>query len=376
MNNRKAQAAGLIGIITLLIIFYIIFLPPLEREKLLSPEKFENVSSTGVKKFLLDLPVGFLSALQEKEITHPVPNVVLEEVAEAKVLLEVPPFVVKRGWIGEQKKTFLFPIKNPETTKNVQLVFSLARFRGMLKVKINNIDVFEGTLNTLQPEPISIKSDILQQQNTVEVEATGTGIWFLPRIFELRNVKIIADIIEPAKLEASHIIPISAGEKENLDHGTLRFFAICDENRVGSISALLNGKQIFKATPDCGSINQQELFEEDFVEGKNLLTFLLDKGNARLEQLTLKNRLKQAQPFVQFFQVEKALKRATLKIIFVDDKSNKKAELNVNGQKTIIDQQVSLFEKDITKAIKLGNNFVSLTPLTDLKIVSLQVVAE
>ena len=293
--HKKAQAAGLIGVITLLIIFYIIFLPPVEREKLLSPEKFENLTPVS-KKFLLDVPVGFLSALQEKEITHPVPNVVLEELAEAKVLLEIPPFIVKRGWIGEQKKTFLFPLKNPETAKNVQLVFSLARFRGMLKVKVNGVDVFEGTLT--QPAPISIKSDLLQQQNSVDVEATGTGIWFLPRLFELRDVKIIADIIEPSKLEASHIIPVSAGEKENLEHGTLRYFAICDESKVGSIAVLLNGKQVFKGTPDCGSINQQELFADDFADGKNLLTFSLTKGSVRLEQLLLKNKLKQAQPFV------------------------------------------------------------------------------
>lgn len=371
--HKKAQAAGLIGIITLLIIFYIIFLPPVEREKLLAPEKFEEKNVTAEKKTLLDVSVGFLSSLQEKEITHPVPNVVLEEVAQAKVLLEVPPFIIKRGWIGEQKKTFLFPIKNPETTKNVQLVFSLARNRGMLHVNVNGVDVFEGTLTT--PEPIALRSDILQQQNSVNVEATGTGIWFLPRLYELRDVKIIADIIEPEKLEASYLIPISAGEKENLEHGTLRFFAICDERNVGSLTMLFNSKQVFKGTPDCGSINQQELFGDDFVEGKNILTTVLDKGQVRLEQIALKNKLKQAQPVVQFFQVDKALKKATLKVLFVDDLSSKKAEVSVNGQKFIIDQQVSSFERDITKAIKLGNNFVSLTPLTDLKIVSLQVIA-
>ncbi len=375
--HKKAQAAGLIGILALLIIFYIIFLPPLEREKILAPEKFENVTNvTEARRFLLDEAPGFLSALQEKEREHTIPNVVLEEVSEAKILVEIPPFVVKRGWIGEQKKTFTFPIKRPEITKNVLLTFALARYRGMLKLTVNGVAVFEGTLEVPNPAPIPLPSDVLKEQNTVEVEAVGAGLWLLPRIYELRDIKIISDITDPARLEASHLVSITRTEKDIIDRSTLRFFAICDEKTVGTLTVLFNQQQVFKGKPDCGSLNQQELFAIDFVEGRNTVTFLLEKGKARLEQVGIKNKLKEAKPYLQYFQIEKAARKVKLKITFVDDKSSKKAEIVVNSQRYSIEQKLPFFEKDITRAIKLGNNFISLKPLTDLNIVSLQIVVE
>ncbi|MBI4148179.1 hypothetical protein HY490_02715 [Candidatus Woesearchaeota archaeon] len=374
---RKGQAAGLVGIITLIIIFYIIFLPPGEREKILAPEKFVE-SNVSKKSVLLDEQVGFLSPLAEREREHPVPNVVLEETSAAKVLLEIPPFVVKRGWIGEQKKSVSFPIKDLKAMKNVLFTFSLATYRGLLRVRLNGVDVFEGTLDVPNPPPIALRDDVLKEQNTLDVEAVGVGFWFLPRLFEFRDVKIIADVVRPEKLEATHILPLTKAEKEGVERGTLRFFAICDEKGVGTLVVLLNNKQVLKGTPDCGSINQQELFPEDFAEGKNLLTFSLSQGSVRLEQLVVKTKLKEAKPFLQFFQIDRGVKagRVKLKVLFTEDRSKKRAEVVLNSQRFVIDQNAAVFEKDVTNALKLGNNFVSLTPITDLNIVSLQVVVE
>ena len=385
MRNKKGQAAALIGIITLLIIFYIIFLPPSEREKILEPEKVsENKTVSGETTVLLETAIGFLSAMHEKEIEHPIPNIVLEELSSAQVLLEVPPFTVKKGWLGEQKKTILLPIKNLANLKNAILTFSLTHHRGALKVTLNGVDIFEGTLTTPNPQPITLPLNILQEQNQLEVTAEGTGVWFLPRWYEFRDIKIIADVGTPEKREASHLIHISTIEKEHAERGTIRFFAICDETAVGTLSLLLNGKEVFSGTPDCGSIHQQEVLGSDFEKEKNLITFRLDKGRTRLEQVTLKNKLKEAQPFVQFFQLEKEQARAVnkkekqtrLKVTFVDDRANKKAEVNINGQKFVVDQKTTVYEKDISRMVKQGNNFVSLTPITELKIVSLEVVLE
>lgn len=380
---RKGQAGALIGIITLLVIFYIVFLPPAERAKLLEEGEagVGNVSSVkgGV---LLDERVGFLSAVSEREVVHPVPNVVLEDVSSANVLLEFPSFVVSRGWFGKKSKIVSLELDDPERLGNVLVVFSLGQRRGVLGITVNGKSVFEGLLESATPAPVSVPVALLRKHNVVEVEAEGVGFWLLPRIFEVKDFKVVADVRESERLEASHIVALSQGEVENLGKGALRFFAVCDEKKVGVLSVLINDRQVFRAVPDCGSANQQELFKEDVVEGKNIVSFVLDKGSARLEQISLKNELKKPTPFIQFFQVSDkendALKRkqlrAKLRLEFVDDGVQKQVELNVNSRKFVVDQRTALFERDVSDVLKAGNNVVSLTALSDVKITSLKIV--
>ncbi len=385
MLGKKGQSAALIGIITLLIIFYIIFIPPEEREKLLGePGTTSETLPSKEHTLLVDEAPGFLSPTPSKEVEHAIPNTVLNEITSANTILEIPPFTVKTGWFLTQGKKTVFPIKNVHNVKKTIVSFTAEKTRGILKIKLNNIDIFEATINQKNPTPINLPLDLLKEENTLEFEALGIGWWFLPRWFELKDVKIIAETDDPKKRESTHLISLSGAEKEYIDRGTLRFFAICDEQNTGTLTIAVNDKTVFQGTPDCGSINEQELFGSDFNEGKNTITFSLDTGQVRLEQVKLKTKLKEAQPWVQFFQLNetqaanilKNARKTKLLITFVDDRTDKQAEISVNNQKFIVDQKKEVFEKDISRMVKKGNNFISLAPRTELKIVSLQIILE
>ena len=75
-------------------------------------------------------------------------------------------------------------------------------------------------------------------------------------------------------------------------------------------------------------------------------------------------------------KILKKNKDAILNIEFVDDKENKRADLNINDRLSTIDQNERIFSKNINDFIKKGNNFIELRPRTRLDVVELSVKLE
>jgi hypothetical protein len=75
-------------------------------------------------------------------------------------------------------------------------------------------------------------------------------------------------------------------------------------------------------------------------------------------------------------QITSGARRANLLIKFVDDSRLKNARLNINGRLYMIDQRTPNYRVDITNDIEEGNNYIELTPLTELNIVKLEITAD
>ncbi|MEM3154666.1 MAG: hypothetical protein QW165_03835, partial [Candidatus Woesearchaeota archaeon] len=122
MNKRGENlqtggpAAALIGIITLIFIFYILFLPPAERKALLEGNNYTLEEGIGL---LLDEAPGTLAFTEKGVFDHSISNVYLTETKNAVVLGQENPFIVSKGWFEEQTKSMVFSIDDLENTENV-----------------------------------------------------------------------------------------------------------------------------------------------------------------------------------------------------------------------------------------------------------------
>ena len=65
-----------------------------------------------------------------------------------------------------------------------------------------------------------------------------------------------------------------------------------------------------------------------------------------------------------------------MRITFVDDKEEKRAELNVNGKRDFLDQKAPVYERDLISFVVEGNNYLELVPKSTLNIAKLEVVLE
>ncbi len=387
--SRRAQATGsaaatLIGIITLLLIFYILFLPPEERKELLAEEdKLPPGIIAEGGETLFNAAPGRLTYVEQTEFTHLIPNIMLSEERQAKVLEEVAPFVIKKGWFRKQFKNVSFYLSDIENIDNVYLSFQASMRRGRLKVLFNGVPVYEGTVKVQNPAPIPIPRGLIRKENSVEFQVWGFGLIF-SRQYSLEDVKVIGEITDIKKQQAANSFSIPEAEHTNMESAYFAFYPICDQNAVGVLDITLNGKVIQSAVPVCDSPGRQDLFKEDFVAGKNTLGFNLKSGTARIEQMKLRTFVKPTKGYSDFFflkpEVYTAIvsgrAHALMEIEFVDNGQMKEAETNVNGRLDVLSQKDPRYGRDISEVVRDGNNYVGIMPMTDLDIISLKVRVE
>ncbi|MBS3148859.1 hypothetical protein J4219_08330 [Candidatus Woesearchaeota archaeon] len=374
-----SPAATLIGIITLLFIFYILFLPAEERQQLLEGE---NYTDSDTKSTLLDETPGLLSFTKRTLFDHDIPSVFLSETKNAVVLSSENPFTVRKGWFSEQRKTIIFAVPSLAQTDNVILSLQAPTRAGTLVITLNGQTIYESTVATQNPPPITLPKTLISGANQLEFYVKG-GFFSRTR-YELFDVKVIGEVTDAARQAATSTFTISDVEKENLDTAFLDFYPLCDQNEVGTLSIELNDRIIHSAIPACEGLNRADLDKEELRDGKNTISFKINQGSYRVEQIRVRTILKPVKPFIDYFKINSTLYNAVLdnkrnvvlRIEFVDDDEDKQARLNINGKYDVIDQENHIYEEDISELIKEGNNYLQLDPLTELHIVRITVKAE
>ena len=370
----------------ILLVFYIIFLPESERIKILESNETSTVTgtvSTSVSKIiLLSEDVGTLTYVKEKELEHTLPSILLEERANAVVLSQVNPFIVRKGWFTATTKDIAFSVEKPSATENVLLSFLVGKHNGYLRVYLNDVNVFDSEVKSDSVQVIGLKKELLKNINTINFKVYGGGI--LASIYELKDVKIVGDVVDITRKAATVPFIISPEEKTNLLSGYVSFYAVCNRELAGTMTINLNDKILSSAIPSCNSINRIETVGEDFYDGRNVIEFSMPSGKARLDSVLVKTRLKPTKSYINYFNINGTViskvsarqGKIWLALDFVDDNSRKTADVNINGILSTIDQSTAKYEKDITSKIKEGNNYLAITPRTELNIVGLQVVFE
>ena len=388
MQKKGAAAAALIGIITLLLIFWILFLPPAEREKLLA----ENATQTGGRPpvvrnaTILSAPVGHLAAAGPPAADHPIPNLYLFEATQAQVLANLPPFAVKNAWFDKADKSITFSIPNLQLSNNIALSYRALVRKGRLSIALNGASLFDDAVLVENPPPLSLPKGLLQaDQNVLTFHVSGVGpAFWRTNEYRIEAGQVIGDVVDISKQQATASFAIDSEEYYNLDRAYLHFWADCEQRSMGSVQILLNNRNVYNAIPDCGTVNRQDIFATDLNIGKNTLTFALTEGNVRIEQVKVRTEMKPVKSFLSFFTVDRVLwdelqsgiSRVILDVRFVDDGSQKAAIMNVNGRLDTIDQRLPSFSRDISSILQPGNNYIEIVPRTELNIVTVEVRVE
>lgn len=384
--RRKAQgasgAATLIGIILVLFIFYILFLPPEERKSLLEEGTLTTPGEGSIGSKLLDVAPGRLTFTDKKVIDHSIPNIYLESAQESVILAQENPFTIYKGLFGEQKKRMVFSVDNLNNLESVMLGFSAPYRKGILTITLNGMPVFENAIPVQNVPPVVLPKSLIRETN--ELEFSVQGSWIQRKKFELSDIKVVGVLTDAARQRAESSFMISPTEFDNLESAFLDFFPICNQVQVGVMTVSLNGKLLFAAPPACDSLNRQDVFKDDLKEGKNTVSFQIDRGSYRIEQVRLRTTLKPVQSYIQYFDVKQSLyndvldkkRKVILKLEFVNDGQSKRADVSVNGKLMALDQKTNIFEREISTAVREGNNYLEIRPLSEMNIVRVEARVE
>lgn len=380
-GQSNADAASvLIGIITLILIFYIVFLPPEERDLILGDNETQtNTGSIVAEKGELlresGLILSFLAETKEQEIT--IPNFALTESRPDKLILSHPGFIVSKGFFKDKPKELKFSITDLKNLDKLFLTFTTPKHEGAIKITINANELFEGTITTEQPQTIEVSKDLLKQDNTLIINAVSGK-------YEFKEFNIISRTTEPQKLTALNNFNLESNVYDSIKEGKFSYYLSCDQMASDMVDIILNNNKLFSATPVCDSPNMLKLSKTDFVPGKNVLLIKAEKGEYSFDQAKIKLELSEAKDLVRYFEANQTVydqiisnnKKVILKMNFVSEKEFKEAEISINGRLTRLDQKEREYKKDITSMIQQGTNFIQVTPKSRLEIVDLVIKVE
>jgi len=387
-GQQGAGSAALVAIIAGLIVLYILFLPPSEREDLLGENGNNDGHSSTDNKIgnitvLLDEDPGRLDYLQGNEFEIDIPSFDLFKTTNANEIEVFNDFSVRNGVFDQKDAEKVFNIDDLENTDNIILSFLAKRYSGTLTIDLNGNNIYEGIIETQNIEPIKLPKNYLKVgENKLKFSVSGVGIAFWrTNEYNLANVKIIGDITDISKQKTKNIFTIEPWKYNNLDKAKLKFNPDCQKSEVGVLDVSINNQNVFSGVPDCGMLNTYDIPTGSLNSGVNNIVFMTSKGSYLVDQIKIKLELQELSSPLYWFEIDKdQMKNITDKksyvnmtLKFVDDDETKEMDINVNGHMRRIDQQNSLFERNITDWIEEGRNYIKLIPVKTVDIVNLKI---
>ncbi|MBI4739328.1 hypothetical protein HY772_07325 [Candidatus Woesearchaeota archaeon] len=362
----KAQAdanaaATLVALLALLIIFYLLFIPPEFRDQILEGNQTTTTGpgTGGANDTLLLATPGTLSPLDTKDIEHNIGAVYLFAKENAKILETRSNLYVRTTFMRQERANVTFAISDFENTDNVLLTFrATTRSKGRLVIRLNGNEIFNGPITQENVEPLRLaKSSLLQGKNTLEFESSRVG-WLFWRVHEfgLQTVQISADVTDVTQQRSQNSFIVSATEKNNVQRSVLRFAPDCEVTKVGKLDITINGHSVYSTLPDCGGKVTIEFTPDILREGENLIIFRTEKGNYLVDLTKITSEMKQITQPVFYFDITqntindlKAGRYSVeLRLKFLDSKELKTGKINFNGHETNIYQKEADYKRDIT----------------------------
>jgi hypothetical protein len=393
VSSKKAQdaanAATLIAVIALLIVFYLLFIPPSFRDQIL--EGNETTGKTGttgaiVNETIMKASPGTLSKISSEEIEHNVPSVVLYSKKESKIIDSIASLSIKASIFGAKSAAMQFSIEDLENTENILLTFLDKEMKGGLVVKVNGNEVFNGEIAQENPEPIMInKRFLVRGTNNIDFEAERVGMrfWRVNR-HNLQNLQVTGEIKDISRQMSRNIFIVSATEKSNVKRSILRFTPECVTGKAGKLNVLINQHSVYYSVPDCGGRISIEFTPDVLREGENTIVFDSEEGSYLVDLIRITSEMKEVLQPAYYFEIPEEVMddvrdgrySLMLKLTFTEDKDQKSGALNINGRETGIFQSEREYEKNINDYVIEGNNAVKIIPETTLEIVSMEVFKE
>ena len=390
MTKKRGQsgsgAAALVAIIAALIILYILFLEPTDRAKLLDDH---GDSGSGFYEaddkitILLDEEPGRLDYLKGDEFEVDIPSFNLYKTTGAAEIETFNDFSVRNGWFDKKDAEKIFSIDDMDNTNNVILSFVAKRHSGTLSIDLNDNNIYEGSLDTQNVEPIKLRDGwLIEGENKLNFKVSGVGAAFWKtNEYGFESAKVIGDITDISRQKTKNIFTIEPWKYNNLDRATIKFDPDCNQRNTGVLDVYVNDVNVFSGIPDCGMLNRYEIPVGALNSGVNDVVFTTSEGIYLVDQISVKLELEELTSPLYWFDIEedqmenitKGLVDVNLSLEFVDDDEDKIMDINVNGHMRRVDQDEPDYEKQINSWVEEGRNYVKLIPKKTVDIVSLTI---
>lgn len=387
--NPQTNIALLIFAVAVLIVIYILMLPPAERLDLLeqnrTPASRDGEDIKDKISIVMTKEPGRLTNVAEDEMVVDLPSFNLFTRTDATILTEFDSFVVSKSLFDEEKWNISFDVRSTSNTDNYVLSFNVPKHEGVLTIKLNGQTLMSKEVKTQSPAPIKLSKSMLKDRNVFEFSVSGPGIEFWKsNEYMIRDLKITADVTDTTSQENKQTVLITEQQKQTLESFELSFIVDCKAIDVAPLEIYLNKRLIYSSVPDCGMrIDVPAVDESRLRKGENDLLFRTEHGSFLLYTIEAQLNFKEPMFPTYFFVLdEKTYEKIeaddadiNVSLVFLDDGERKRGEVSINGYITEVDTFDDRYSRNIDSFVRQGNNAVQIRPLSDwLDILELKIL--
>ncbi|NIA04191.1 MAG: hypothetical protein GWP09_02465 [Nitrospiraceae bacterium] len=384
---RNANWAGsLVIVIGVLIVFYILFLPPNARNEFLNitnnqTSGLSNVTG-GQNLLLFSANPGKIlpkSSNMKYSEGHSIDDIRISALTEAKVLRTENPFFIKSNIFSSKTKKIMFKINDLDNTNNILLSFTSSKHKGILEIYLNGYEIMNYELSSSNIKPVELPKDYLQDQNVLEFKVSRG--FLLSNYYNIENLKVTAYVKNKLHSKSTSTFQISDTELQTIDSAKLTYFIQCHSNEEGKLSIDINGYSLGSFMPDCDSFRKIEFPVSYLSSGDNYLNFATDGGDYLLSQIKITPVFKDINIPTYYFEIQpedyKKIENNTKEVVLTmrfPDSSDKQAKIYVNGYVIGLSTNDLTFEKVIDKDYLFEHmNALKIEPDRTLEITQLRV---
>lgn len=385
----RASSPLVILLIGLILILYILFLPPAQRESLLSGSGGDGYAGGYAGGYadgyaggygsvpvsggtvLMDKFVGTLQGPSSATVEHSIPSTTVFTATNTNEVKFLDSMVVRQGAFSKQEAKFTF-LADTGSSKNYLLTFNVEQAGGTLQILLNGQLIFERAITSKSPEPIKLPQELLHAQNTLTFRVGGTGWQFWnTNVYQLRNVLVSADVTSYEGSSSEQHFTITPDEYERLEKGALDFLPDCDPKGTGRLSITVNGQLLYAGYLDCGVLTHQDIAKEQLNAGDNSIGFTSHEGSYLVDRIKITSILNNEEPLTLYFnlppdmfqQANVFAGRVVVTIRFSDMSSEKRGSIVINGFQDTFVTNADYYQATIDPNILTpGPNSIQIIP--------------
>ena len=382
IKRGQANPAVLIAVITLVIVLYVVFIPPSYREEILSDNNTSG-SSTDVSNYdvtyLLKNP-GYWSYHSVQSNDHDLNSFNLMSRTNAKNIMDGKSLRSKTTAFSREVGSFTFRVDDLKKIGNVYIDFQIAALSGNAQLKVNGYTLKE-IVGGSNEYVVGIDNNYLKEgDNLVEFvpDRVGFAFWTSNSI-SVSSAKIFADLTDDSGLYNSQKIWISKDELLNIKDASFRYYADCDVKTADKVDIQLNGVSIFSGIPDCKMLNSiPHIASSILKEGDNLIEFQTTSGRYLFDNVLFQTSMKDNEYPTYYFTIssddykklQTGLINVNLTFTFANDQDYKELEAVLNGHGIGVNTYDRVYSAvvDGVQDIQEGNNVLELIPKDSISI--------
>jgi len=397
-GQNASQAAILVAIIGGLLVAYILFLPPAEREQLLfgNGGTGGNGGNGGGGVFTQYGPVlvfkdtpGTLRLLKSTISEHNIPSATIYTKINTEEIKSIDSAIVKNGVFARQDLDIEFTADR-QAGRNFLLSFNVDQAGDApLRVLLNGHLLYERPIADRTPSPIPLPIDYLVDGTNhlvLQTDDVGLAFWASNTYF-LHNILITADILDISGATAAQSFSIPQEELDGFDSAQLQFVPECKPAEAGRLIVNLNSVTVrgpgnatqqvpnvlYSGLPDCGVLLKTDVAKEALQPGDNRILFA-SQGQYIVDRIKLVVHLKQNDYPVYYFNIPKDMYDALdashgqlrLTLTFSDYRDVKTGEVVINGFVQSFSTQDYTYQAVIDPGILTpGPNTIKIAPHAD-----------